>query len=123
MTVFSKKSHEGYLFVDHRASPGLTEEQARAFGYDPFQCKEGKVFEASTFGCIHCGSHVVMNPKRTRARAYCNKCNQYICDWCDMARSDPNYVHTNVVQLQDLLNAGWGVSGGSMSNPLLTPPK
>ena len=29
------KTREGYAFLDHRASPGLSEDFARACGYDP----------------------------------------------------------------------------------------
>jgi hypothetical protein len=121
MTVFSQKTFDGHLFVEHRASPGLTEEQALAFGYDPFLCREGKVYEAATLGCPHCESHIVKNPKRTRARAFCTSCNRYIYDWCDAARSDPDYVHRTGEQIRELLSNGWGMSG-SIHNPTMTPP-
>lgn len=119
---FSQRAHEGYLFVDHRASPGMTEEQARAVGYDPFLVREGKVYEAPTFGCLHCGNHVLMNPKRTRQRAFCSQCNRYICDWCDAARKQSDYVHRTREQIHELLTAGW-VMSGSIHNPHLTHPK
>lgn len=68
--------HEGYLFVDHRASPGLP------------NCKEfaeGTVYEAATLSCSHCRVSVVMNPERVRLRGHCPKCDEYLCDWCAAA--------------------------------------
>lgn len=108
--------------VDHRASPGLTEEQARALGYDPHQCREGKLFEMATLWCVHCGSTYLKNLDRTRDRGHCFQCNDYICDHCDAARRSPDYIHTNIYQQRDLLAAGWGMSG-STHKPILTPRK
>ena len=59
--IFSKKTHDGELFVDHRASPGVPETAAQRMGYHPNQVKEGAVFECATLGCKHCGSCVVLN--------------------------------------------------------------
>ena len=89
----SLKRHEGYLFVDHRASPGLPEDIARKSGYDPKHCGEGALFEAATLTCSHCGCSFVKNPLRTRERAYCQKCDHYICDGCDIQRHKAEYIH------------------------------
>lgn len=89
----TKRSHEGELFVDHRASPGLTDEQAIKLGYAPGILGEGKVFEAPTMGCNHCGTVVVINPKRTRDRDWCSQCDMYVCDNCALERRLPGYVH------------------------------
>jgi hypothetical protein len=88
-----KQIHEGYLMIDHRASPGLTEEQARKLGYEPQHVSEGQLFEAKTNHCNHCGTVVVLNPLRTRERAYCQLCNKYICDNCGVTQRLPDYVH------------------------------
>lgn len=94
---------EGYLFIDHRASPGLTEDVAKKAGYDPFFCKEGKVFEAVTKACRHCRVSVIMNPDRVRARNYCVKCSGgYVCDLCAEAMRQPGYVHTSFEKLVDI---------------------
>jgi hypothetical protein len=77
----SKRRHEGYLLVDHRNSPGLTELQAIAAGR-PVTSHVG-LFEARTYRCNHCQVVVIIETKRTRARGYCSKCNHYICDTCD----------------------------------------
>lgn len=73
---------QGYLLVDHRASPGLTEQEARLAGYDPKLSGEGKVYEADTMSCSHCRCVVVKNPFRTRDRPHCYQCDHYICDMC-----------------------------------------
>lgn len=94
--------HEGYLLVDHRASPGLPPDIARQSGYDPRHCGEGRVFEAATLTCSHCKCTVVKNPLRTRERAYCFKCNHYLCDGCAVAARHPDYVHLPYAKRVDL---------------------
>jgi hypothetical protein len=84
---------EGYLMIDHRASPGLTEDIAHRLGLDPTQTKEGKLLEAATLTCSHCKNVVMKNPLRTRERAFCRKCMHYICDFCVMAADKPDYNH------------------------------
>lgn len=84
---------EGYLMIDHRASPGLTEEAARQSGLDPRYCGEGKLLEAATLTCSHCRIAVVKNPLRTRERPFCRKCMHYICDFCAAAMDQPDYQH------------------------------
>ncbi|WP_024516843.1 hypothetical protein [Bradyrhizobium sp. Tv2a-2] len=95
----------GYILVDHRASPGLPEDIARAAGYDPKFCGEGKVFEQDTMTCSHCKSVVVKNNARTRERAKCFECDNkeghYICDGCDFIRREPGYVHTPFTKFID----------------------
>lgn len=81
--------------VDHRASPGLTEDIARQVGYDPALVKEGKLYEADTLTCAHCKTTVVKNPLRTRERSSCFKCGfHYVCDGCGFAATQPDYDHT-----------------------------
>lgn len=87
-------TREGYLLVDHQASPGLPEEVARASGYDPKLCREGKRFEAATLTCAHCKASVVKNPLRQRERYTCFACGiKYICDICAQAARQPGYNH------------------------------
>lgn len=106
MDFLSKKTHEGEMLVDHRASPGLTPEQAIRLGYHPTQVAEGKVFEAATLTCNHCNRTVIKNPLRVRERAHCFECNRYICDWCDAQRSQPDYVHMPLQKVADLVASG-----------------
>jgi hypothetical protein len=90
MALFSKRSLEGYLEIDHRESPGLTPEQARAASR--FACVPmlpvgaGQILKTSTINCSHCERLVVKNPARVRERGYCPKCDSYVCDWCEAER-------------------------------------
>ena len=117
---FQKKSSDGEVFLDLRASPGIPPELAVRLGYAPEQVKEGAVFESATLGCPHCGSCVVINPLRTRERAHCYKCNAYICDGCEILSHQPNYVHSTIKELKDLVGSGkYTMVGGSTAQPVL----
>lgn len=94
----SNQIHEGYLMLDHRASPGLTTEEAIALGYGPAASGEGKFYEAKTMHCAHCPRVIIMNPLRTRERALCYLCNKYICDNCGIESRMPDYVHKTYKQ-------------------------
>jgi hypothetical protein len=87
----------GYLMVDHSNSPGLPEDVARASGYNPALCKEGKRFEADTLTCVHCKVVVVKSHTRDTTkmpRHKCPKCrNRYICDLCAFRMTLPDYNH------------------------------
>jgi hypothetical protein len=98
----------GVLIVDHRASPGLTQAEALAAGYDPAFCGEGKLYEVDTLSCSHCSARVVPNIMRTRPRALCMECDNrsghYICDGCDYLRRQSGYVHKPyVAQIEEHL--------------------
>lgn len=80
----SKRSHEGYLMIDHRSGVGLPDEVVRAEGL-PEGAGRG-LFETATYTCNHCKTIVVMNPQRTRERAWCRGCDHYICDACEVHR-------------------------------------
>lgn len=66
--------------VDNRNSPGLPDAVTIAAGR-PLIAGRG-LFEAPTYTCSHCQVVVVINPNRQRERAYCSKCDHYICDGC-----------------------------------------
>jgi hypothetical protein len=98
------KKQMGYLMVDHSASPGLPEDIALAAGYDPRLCREGKTYEADTMACSHCPNIVLKNPLRTRERHYCAKCGgRYICDPCAYLATLPDFVHTPLVKVLDIV--------------------
>lgn len=112
----SLKRHEGYIMVDHRASPGLPEDIARAAGYDPALCGEGKLYESATLTCSHCGTAFVKNLFRTRERAYCAMCDHYICDFCDAQRHEPTYVHLPINKVADIAAEGFNNPLNSLLN-------
>ena len=86
------RSHEGYFLVDHRQSPGLSEEQVLAQGLPPGAAHG--IFEAPTYTCGHCNAVVVMHPDRQRARAVCFDCFQRICDGCEAIRQRTLQCHS-----------------------------
>jgi hypothetical protein len=88
----SLRSHEGYLQVDHRDSPGFTEAEALAAGLNPKLVRGGQNVESATITCSHCQRIVVLNPDRTRSRGYCPKCDHYVCDECEAARVASGYA-------------------------------
>lgn len=81
----TKSTHEGYLIVDHRESPGIPQGLENAAGLPPGAGRG--VFEAATYTCNHCQVVVVINPLRTRARGYCSKCDHYLCDACEATKA------------------------------------
>lgn len=113
----SKRSLEGEILIDHRASPGLDALTAHAFGIEPERVKGGEVFEAALITCGHCQATVVINPDRQRARAWCSKCDHYICDEC-AARLHLTLVCTTVARRIDAIADA--VDRGT--SPLLLPP-
>jgi hypothetical protein len=119
--VFLKTSHDGEIMIDHSASPGLTPDQARRFGYPPELVGEGKQMHAPTLGCPHCGAHVVLNPNRKRPRANCYKCNQYICDYCAVVMRDPDYVHRSFKEVREMVHSGHWEMHGTASRPFMVP--
>lgn len=112
---------EGYLFVDHRASPGIPADQALRMGLDPNTVKEGAVLEAATMRCAHCPSVYIKNPLRTRERGYCFSCAGFVCDACQVASKLPGYVHQSAQEVIDKVQSGKFVMSGSTSLPILTP--
>lgn len=63
----NKSRLEGYLMIDNRAT-------------------HGGMLEMATLTCSHCQKQLVRNPARLRDRAYCPKCDHYICDECEAHR-------------------------------------
>ncbi len=76
---FRERGREGYLLIDHSASPGMPKDLMG------LNIGEGARFEASTLKCGHCPNVVIRNPLRERERGHCFKCMHYICDACSLA--------------------------------------
>lgn len=78
----SKRRLEGYLMIDHRltGAPGPAMNGGKRHG----------LYESSVVTCIHCQRQVVLRPDRTRERAWCFKCDRYLCDACGfLMKSNP----------------------------------
>lgn len=95
----SLSSGAGYLQIDHRDSPGIRpEDVAHVPGIEAVG--PGQNFETGTLRCNHCATTVVLNPQRKRPRAYCPKCDHYICDSCDHIRVKTGECKPIMAQLQ-----------------------
>ena len=75
----------GYLIIDHRDSPGLTEADVASLP-GVIAVAGGSVLERDTTLCTHCQRQVLLNPGRVRQRAVCPKCHAYLCDECEAVR-------------------------------------
>ncbi|HSW91830.1 MAG TPA: hypothetical protein VLG09_04245 [Candidatus Saccharimonadales bacterium] len=111
---------EGYVMVDHRASPGIPADIAEKMGLDPKLFCEGALFEAATKRCCHCPSVVILKHDRVRERGHCRQCNDYVCDACVAASKMPDYVHMNYREVVDKVVSGKFVLSGPTSLPVLT---
>jgi predicted RNA-binding Zn-ribbon protein involved in translation (DUF1610 family) len=100
--MHSLRSYEGYLLIDHRNSPGVPDEIMVNQGLTPGSGKG--LFESATFTCPYCERVIVMNPDRSRPRAFDRKTNHYICDPCDGIRSTGVEMKTMKQLTDELLN-------------------
>src|SRR6516225_6558246 len=79
--VFRKSELDGEVTIDHRESPGFTEQEAVAAGRSVLvQHNFPKLLRMPTYCCSHCDRIVVKNPFRTRNRSWCPQCDREICD-------------------------------------------
>lgn len=79
-----QRAQEGYLALDHRASPGISERDVARMSPDAPPGAGRSLWEMPTLGCPHCGKQQIVNPLRTRDRPWCQKCDAYICDDCKL---------------------------------------
>ena len=115
----SKKRFEGYLMMDHRASPGIPEDMARLAGL-PVVAAGSTLYECATLHCCHCGGCWVPNTYRIRERGYCRSCDMYLCDSCVIEAAKPLYKHRSFKQLADMVMSGRYTVSGTSSAPVLT---
>lgn len=83
MKIFSKRSLEGYLEIDHSQSPGINVNQAVSMGMD-IAVPGGSVFKSATMMCSKCQVQIILNPDRSRSRGHCRGCDHDICDGCSL---------------------------------------
>ena len=84
--MFSKRSQEGYVLIDHRNSPGISHEFVRANNLDVPAVGAGQVFESAISVCHACGGDIILNPNRSRPREWCMEHDAYMCDRCALTR-------------------------------------
>lgn len=96
----SKRRYEGHVLLDNRNSPGIPESQLALAGL-PLTAGRG-LFEAATITCAHCQAVVVIEPLRTRERAYCAKCDHYVCDRCGAVMAQTKECRSYRAMIADL---------------------
>lgn len=73
--------------MNHKDSPGVSDTLLNMPTLPGMPPGAGRgMFEAPIIICSHCQTGLVINPLRTRDRAYCPKCDHYICDKCEGVR-------------------------------------
>ena len=77
---FSKRSLEGYLDIDNRESPGVSEDFIRQSGKQAIPSAKGRRVEMATLTCSHCQRQVIITNLRERPRNWCRSCDHYVCD-------------------------------------------
>lgn len=119
--------NEGYLLIDHRASPGITADFIRQCGHNPADFPvvgEGQVYEAATKTCSHCQKVVIMSPTRKRERATCHKCGRYICDSCSGAlfqTGECRMVRATLDRLQEKIARQEQATGTAFNGTIILP--
>lgn len=83
----TKRSSEGYLLIDHRNSPGITQEFVARNGIDGPAVAAGVTYESAILTCHGCQGDIIINPNRSRDRAWCMSHDAYLCDNCDARRA------------------------------------
>jgi hypothetical protein len=101
MARFSNRSLEGEILIDHRDSPGMTPAQAGSW----LAVAGGTAYESAIYTCGHCRFMVVIEPKRTRQRAWCGACAQYLCDDCEGIRHVTLRCHSAAQRRDQCLEA------------------
>lgn len=80
--MFSKREREGEILIDHRNSPGITQEFLHHHHIGGPAVGAGVTYRSALVVCHHCQADVILRPDRTRERAWCWSCDHYICDGC-----------------------------------------
>lgn len=112
----SLTSGAGYLQIDHRESPGVKpEDVAHVPGLEAIGA--GQHFETGTLTCKHCASVIVLNPLRKRPRAYCPKCDAYICDRCEQIRVATGHHEPVMAQMEKAFNIAVKAQAAEQSQP------
>lgn len=85
--MFSKREREGVVLIDHRNSPGISEEFIRKNKIDAPAVPGGQTFESALRVCHHCQRDIILLPNRAKEANWCWSCDHDICDMCAAARA------------------------------------
>lgn len=82
----TQRGKAGWLMLDHRESPGLSEAEIRRKGMG---LKEGAgrgLHETNVLHCAHCTKGMVVHPLFMIDLPFCALCDAHICDQCKTAQ-------------------------------------
>jgi hypothetical protein len=102
--IRTKRANEAYVLIDHRNSPGISQEFAHANRLPGPAVGGGKVFESAIAVCHSCGGDIILNPNRTREREWCMEHDAYLCDRCALRRKLTGECISLRKKLSDLYN-------------------
>jgi hypothetical protein len=101
----SKRSQEAYVLIDHRNSPGITHEYLAKTGIKNAPVVgAGQTFESAVVVCHGCQGDIILNPGRTRERAWCRQHDAYLCDNCDARRTVSGICKPLTQMMEELFN-------------------
>ena len=112
---------EGELLIDHRDSPGISEEAEVAMGLSPGSTA-GVRFECATATCRHCQRVIMLRPDRSRERGFCRGCNHYICDACTSVYALDRVCRDIERQFDAILEEAYRKSAGQVHTGFQSPP-
>lgn len=101
----NRKISVGYLQIDHRDSPGISQQTVHDSGVDAPVVGAGHNFETDVASCSHCQAQILLNPTRKRARAYCRSCDRYVCDTCAAVMQNAGGTCSPFAKTVDILMA------------------
>ena len=101
----SKFQNTGYLQIDHRESPGLTNTEIRNFGSHLPPDMGRMNFETAVVKCWHCQTMIMLNPLRERHRHFCHGCDRYICNQCYAAYKATGVCKPFTKVIEEILEA------------------
>lgn len=81
----TKRRYEGQLLIENRHAPLPDPVQIERLGRATGKliiAPQSPVYEVATVTCSHCHTIVIIRGERQRPRAWCWKCDRYICDRC-----------------------------------------
>jgi hypothetical protein len=102
--MFSKRSNEAYVLIDHRNSPGISQEFVAVNKLDVPAVGAGQAFESAISVCHCCGGDIILNPNRTREREWCMEHDAYMCDRCALIRKQTGECVPLQKKLFDIFN-------------------
>jgi hypothetical protein len=78
----TRRKDEGWLMIDHRESPGVTDNEMIGFNPDFWPGAGKGLTECPICICGHCQRTMIIKPDRTREFPYCRSCDDDICEAC-----------------------------------------